>query len=461
MLAVAPGRRAGPVTRTGGPVCRPGEGQCHRWVRFGQSVRTRVPADAQPTDRPSGAAPPPRHAHCRPEGVGPGLPGGARGERTLQCGSAVDSAARGAPSSSSSILKRGWPRRQGCPHARQVPGRRLRSRTGAALPARAQRRRGLRLLVPLASLLTAPAVAHEPDFDFLAPQGLDTVVEGGPVLLRWRGTDSRGTSRVELYASSGAATRWRPAQTEADLHLTSRPLPLATAAPEFSWDTTGLPPGCYQPYAAVREPGENWYFVVPGKVVVRTATSVPPSVWFTNAPGDELDRYGHFVIRYRIHDPDSATTVSLAYGDGTSLHPIADGLVHPVGGGEGTVEFDASGLENGYYELHARVEAPGEPACEAFWTDVFYVPGGPYWQRDEELPDAGTPDGGEQEPPSPPVLPTPPGGEQDGGAPGDGRSRGCSAAPGGWLALGFALLVRWWRRPHAGRTGRPRGHASS
>lgn len=292
-------------------------------------------------------------------------------------------------------------------------------------------------------------MAHEPDFQMLSPEGLGHVVEvGTPVPLRWRVPDADNET-LELFTTREAVNPYRRPDSSVALRLTPVPLSLAKAPQEFTWDTTGLAPGCYQPYAAVREPAGTWYFVLPGKVTVRSATSVPPAVWFTNAPGEEVDAWGRFVLRYRVHDPDSATTVTLQYGDGTSLFPIAAGLTHPVGGGEGTAVFDASALENSYYELHARVEAEGEPPCEAFWTDVLYVPGGPY-RTDPgggtPVPDAGVPgeppDAGPPDPPSPPPPPPP---EEP-----PPRS-GCAAAGGGGLVLCLAELAAWTRRRRSTR----------
>ncbi|MCI0569759.1 MAG: hypothetical protein L0Y66_03335 [Myxococcaceae bacterium] len=311
--------------------------------------------------------------------------------------------------------------------------------------------RRVRRLLPLASLLAAPALAHQPDFAFLTPTGIGHVREGGPVELGWRGTDSQGTRQVQLFASRLAVSEWRRPDPALDTPITTEPLALATAPPHYAWDTTGLPPGCYQPYAAVREVTEDWYFVVPGKVTVRTPTFVPPSVWITNAPGEELDAFGHFVIRFQVHDPDSATTVSLKYGDGVSLYDIAEGLPVPAGGGEGSFEFDATGLRNGYFELYARVDAPGEPSCETFWSDVLYVEGGGY-----AVPDAGVADAGQQEPP-PPLKEWP---EDAGGARPSAlvEPTGCAASPGTFLVSGLVALAHAWRRARAATRSARRAH---
>ncbi len=301
-----------------------------------------------------------------------------------------------------------------------------------------------RVMVPLALLAAAPSLAHEPDFTFVEPQGLGTVLEQGQVQLRWEGSDLYGKFGIGLYASRKAVSTYVPPDPAADLPITQTDLPFGGGAPFYDWNLSGLAPGCYQAYAALRKEGETHYSPSPGKITVRTPEFVPSSVWITNSPDEELDERGRFLIRFQVDDPDSTTTVSLKYGDGTSLWDIADGISFPPGGGEGTWEFDASNLENRYYELYARVEAEGEPSCEALWTEALWVPGGPYEPiseptapGDENPPDPVEPTPTRPQTPTPEPLPVPP-------------ATGCSAAGGSLLAALLPLLSTR-RRPRPGK----------
>ncbi len=302
-------------------------------------------------------------------------------------------------------------------------------------------------IVPLALLAAAPARAHEPDFTFVEPQGLGSVLQDGQVRLRWEGSDLYGAFSIGLYASRNAVSSYVRPDLTTDLPITESDLTFgAGGVPYHDWDLTGLPPGCYQPYAVLRKPGETYFKPGPGKVTVRSPESVPPSVWITNFPDEEVDEHGRFIVRFRVNDPDSATTVTLKYGDGKTLFDLASGITFPPGGGEGTWEFDASQLENGYYELYAQVEAEGEPSCEALWPEALWVPGGPYAPITEEQPPTceGPPD-----PVDPiPTEPDP----QEVAAPADPPASGCSTCGSALLAPVVPLV---WSRLGRRRRGRP------
>ncbi|MGA9525733.1 MAG: galactose oxidase-like domain-containing protein [Myxococcaceae bacterium] len=296
------------------------------------------------------------------------------------------------------------------------------------------------VIVPIAILVAAPALAHQPDFTFVEPQGVGVVLEGGPVRLRWEGSDLYGKFGIGLFASRKAVSTYVPPDPATDMPITQTDLSLAEGVPYYDWDTTGLSPGCYQAYAVLRKEGEVYYSPAPGKVTVRTPEAVPPSVWITNLPDEEVDEHGRFIIRFKVNDPDSATTVSLKYGNGTTLFDLADGISFPPGGGEGTWEFDASALENGYYELYARVDSAGEPSCEALWVEALWVPGGPYAPITEEEPPTCE---GPVDPVPPPEVPSVPIPEVPVAPP-----VGCGCAGGGALAPVLPLLFfRRRRRP--------------
>lgn len=329
-------------------------------------------------------------------------------------------------------------------------------RDGAA----GQRRRAAGWLTALTCLVAPPVWAHAPSFDFYSPEGLENeVVPGTLVSVRWQAwvssDDPDRDKTLLLSASSGAVAEWREDQALL-IPLMPAPVPVVRGPQEMSWDTRGLSPGCYQLHAVVSDSGGTYPpYVGIGKLTVRAPGFVPPSVWFTNEMGEELDPSGHFVVRYRVRDPDSVTKVTLSIGDGTSLRVLAEGLEHPVGGGEGTFLLDATSLENRYYELHARAEAEGEPACEAFWRDLLYVIGGPYASPDGggSGADAGPPkegDGDSGTPIEPPGEPDAGRGPGDMEPPGE-PAGGCGAARGGGGALGFAMLLSWLRTTRQAR----------
>ncbi len=305
-------------------------------------------------------------------------------------------------------------------------------------------RRWTGVIVPIAFLAAAPAFAHEPDFTFLEPQGVDNVLAEGPVRLRWEGSDIFGKFGIGLYASRKAVSTYVRPDLTTDLPITETDLPFGGGLPYHDWETTGLSPGCYQAYAVLRKEGEVYYKPAPGKVTVRTPEAVPPSVWITNLPDEEVDEHGRFIIRFKVNDPDSATTVSLKYGDGKTLFDLTDGISFPPGGGEGTWEFDASALENGYYELYARVDSEGEPSCEALWLEALWIPGGPYEPITETEPPTCE---GPTEPEPTPTVPSVPVPDVPAAPPG-----GCGCGGGGALAPVLPLLfLRRRRRPEKRR----------
>jgi hypothetical protein len=310
--------------------------------------------------------------------------------------------------------------------------------------------------------------------------GLGHVVAAGePVTVAWEASLVAGDREktLELYATRQPIADWqRPGASIKDAQLTGAPLRLPGPTTQVTWDTTGLEPGCYQVYAVVHDGDDDWPFVQAGKVVVRAAGAgarVPPAVWFLNAPGEELDAQGRFVMRYRVEDADGPTRVTLSVGDGGTPLPVTEALPHAAGAHEGAFTFDATAFENGYYELHARAEAEGEPACEAFWTDALYVPGPPYAPPDAS-PDGGADGGTDGEDPedagagpAPDAGVTGPGADAgvpgaDAGVPGPPPvpgppvrpATGCQAGAGSWLAaLPLLLAGGRRRRPHPGSPG--------
>ncbi|MBI3181013.1 MAG: hypothetical protein HYZ28_02590 [Myxococcales bacterium] len=242
-----------------------------------------------------------------------------------------------------------------------------------------------------AALLLSPfaALAHGTLFTFLAPDGVGNLPDGGMALIRWSAYEPLGTVMLDFYASRRALSGWPQTGSQApDVLINPTSLLVADAGDTYAWVTSAAPAGCYQPYAMLRDPVEgDEYVESQGKVTVPGPSFVPPAVWIANTPGELVDPYGTFEIRFRVHDPDSATSVSLKYRDATGVYGIAEGLELPDGGGEGRYPFSVAGIPKGLYQLYARAEAPNEPPCETTWRGMLWVPGGPYL-------DAGVSDGG-------------------------------------------------------------------
>lgn len=245
-----------------------------------------------------------------------------------------------------------------------------------------------RWMVCLVALLAGRAGAHSVDFELVHPVGI-VQADGGVVPLRWQMTPTTEAWTLETYVTSrplsNSDTPW---EVGSEVLVDRRPL--VGPAGEVPWNTSGLAPGCYQPFALIVTSDEPAYAPGRAKIVVRGPTSVPPAIWITNGRGDRVDPSGKFHIRFRIEDPDSPTTVTLKYGDGSTEHTIVEGLSFPPGATESSYAFDVSALPIGYYDLYAEIRAAGEPSCGAYWGSVMYVPGGPYADGGTPLaPDAG------------------------------------------------------------------------
>ncbi len=244
------------------------------------------------------------------------------------------------------------------------------------------------------ALLSGRAAAHSVDFELVHPVGI-VQADGGVVPLRWQMTPAAEVWTLETYVTprplSNSDTPW---ERGSEVLVDRRPL--VGPAGEVPWNTSGLAPGCYQPFALVITSDEATYAAGPAKIVVRGPTSVPPAIWVTNARTERVDAFGRFHVRFRVVDPDSPTTVTLKYGDGSTEHTIVEGLSFPPGATEVSYAFDVSNLPVGYYDLYAESRAEGEPSCGAYWESVMYVPGGPYADGGTSLP---APDAASSQPP--------------------------------------------------------------
>jgi hypothetical protein len=175
------------------------------------------------------------------------------------------------------------------------------------------------------------------------------------VELRWIAYDADGTATVQLYASREALSGWSDPGGPEDVRVSMPEFPVQGSPDRFRWDVSHLGPGCYQPYALVADDMDlvpTWS-MAPGKLTVPGTGWTPPSVWLLNGTADRVDASGRLRVRYRVHDPDSPTTVSLKYRRGEQMGPIADGLSLPAGGGSLRLRREGPGAG------HVRAACPG------------------------------------------------------------------------------------------------------
>ena len=261
-----------------------------------------------------------------------------------------------------------------------------------------------------ALLCAGAALAHGNAVSFLVPSGAGAPVpSGAPVTLRWANGVSLEKPTVHLYVSREPFD-YDDTPPDPTTYQEIATLPLTGTSGEYVWTTTGVAPGCYQPFAVVSDSKGNDFEPSFGKITVAGPDFVPPTIWVTNDPNDEVDAYGRFEVRFRVQDPDSAMRVVLKTSDLTVWRDIVTDLRFEPGTHDAVYPFDVRGMPISTYDIYAEVHAEGEPSCGAYWESTYQVTGGPWAEPPSTTPDGGQtveePD--EPEPDPPPIEDPPP-----------------------------------------------------
>ena len=71
------------------------------------------------------------------------------------------------------------------------------------------------------------------------------------------------------------------------------------------WNASLVEPGCYHPYAILKDPIEGSSArLSQGLITVIDGGNVPASVWILNREFDQPTAAGTFTVRFRVDDPD-------------------------------------------------------------------------------------------------------------------------------------------------------------
>ncbi len=284
-------------------------------------------------------------------------------------------------------------------------------------------------------LFAGAAQAHLVAFDFIAPSGAGQVSDGGVYALRWvDSVDSTGMTVFELYAARGGVGPFASG-LDASVEVTQASVAIDDPLDLFLWDTRGLEPGCYQPYALVHDPIEGTSARPAAGVVTVAPTdggNVPPSLWFVTVPSTQPDDAGNLALELDYEDPEDPGTLALEwYGSDHDGGALASGLPLPQGGGHFAYTLPRALLPGpGSYFLRAVAHSQDGRDCAVWWGGFVWVPGGDggvdagadAGTDAGDAADAGQPDAG--------TTPPPP-----------SRGCGCDAAGGAFGLLGLIRAV--------------------
>ncbi len=290
----------------------------------------------------------------------------------------------------------------------------------------------------LFALLPSVALAHVVTFDFVEPSGVGARTDGGMIAIQWvDGPDPSGLADLMFFASRNGLAPFAAAPR--DTQLNASPVAVADPANVLPWDTTAVPPGCYQPFAVLHDQIEG-ETTRPAAGVITVAPpdggNIPPALWILNLVSDKPADGGQFALRIKVVDPDDVGELTVRWSDGADAGgTIVAGLPTNDGGGTLTYAFNARSLPPAaVYYLRAEAKGFDGQRCETWWSGN--LPGnrapdaGPV---DAGAIDAGTADGGIE----PPLTP---------------RGCGCSAGSGPIAWVGALWLAR--RRGGRPTTGR-------
>lgn len=279
-------------------------------------------------------------------------------------------------------------------------------------------------------LWAAAAGAHTFAFDFITPSGAGTRTDGGVTVIQWvDGPDPNDLAKLTLYAQRNGIAPFGVGVKDAQYGPMGIPVsdPLNLAV----WDATGLPTGCYQPFALMVDQIEGTTLrLSTGVVTVAPADggNVPPALWVLNQPGEKPSDAGTLGLRIKIDDPDDRGTLAIRWSNGADAGGmVVSGLPVPDGGGTVTYAVDPRFLPPAQtYYFEAEVTSFDGQVCAVWWSGnvAGSIPAAP----DAGGGDAGVDAGMDPSDGGPPVNPP--------------RGCGCSAGGGPVGLLVLALLVR-------------------
>ncbi|MBS1153591.1 MAG: hypothetical protein H6Q89_5289 [Myxococcaceae bacterium] len=241
----------------------------------------------------------------------------------------------------------------------------------------------------VAAWLVSTVSAHVVPFVFLAPDGVTGADDGGRAVVRWlAGPDPTGAAEFSLYASRDGTAPFARPRYDATVDATSRPAFDGLTL----WNTRGLSPGCYQPFAEVNDLSEGISWRVANGVVVVAPTdagNVPPALWVLSPANEPVLPNGNLPLRYQVLEPDDPSSVSVFWGlpDGGGAR-VAGGLAVPPGGTVATVILPAAEIPAGGAWLRFEVLSADGRSCSTWWGGRFEPKG------QSAADDGGTADGG-------------------------------------------------------------------
>jgi hypothetical protein len=227
-----------------------------------------------------------------------------------------------------------------------------------------------RLTASLLLLVGTSAAAHVVGFTFFTPAGLDGRTDGGTFTLSWAdGPDSKGTAAFTLHAARDGAPPFRLPTADVDLETTPRPVP--DLADTFRWDTRGVAPGCYQPFARMTDPEEG--------VTLRPADGLVtvspddggnrwPVAWVTTPSGSTPNDAGALDLRVGYDDPDDVLELTVRWASPDAGGTLASGLPLTPGRGETAYAVNPAFIAAaGPLYLQIEVRSADGHSCSAWW----------------------------------------------------------------------------------------------
>ncbi|MBX7101792.1 MAG: hypothetical protein K1X89_29020, partial [Myxococcaceae bacterium] len=220
------------------------------------------------------------------------------------------------------------------------------------------------------------ALAHVVPFDFVAPSGVGQATQGGKTTLQWvDGMDPQGLAAFQLFASRGGLPPDAPPAR--DLTLSDAGLPVNEPSNVFEWVTSGLAPGCAQPFAVMQDTIEG-ETVRPSRGVLRIRPedggNEPPALWVVTPPDEPPAADGTLQVRVKVVDPDDVGAVTLSWTRGDAGGFLAGPLPVPDGGGLLSYPLRRGELPPGAAFLRAEVVGFDGQRCAVWWPGVLQGP---------------------------------------------------------------------------------------
>jgi hypothetical protein len=287
----------------------------------------------------------------------------------------------------------------------------------------------------LGGLLLWPvaAAAHVVPFDFIAPSGAGERTVDDAAGVQWSASDPMDIADFTLWAVRGTAAPF--VEPPKDVAVMSGARAVNDPLQVYSWDTHGVTPGCYQPFAEVHDPIEGRSLRLAAGIIgvgPSDGGNQPVVLWLGGSGVHRADADGGFTLQFQVLDPDDDPQLIVRY-----LTATLDGggtLATGLRADSGTFVVDTHQLlpAAGWY---LQIEAQTPSSTCAAWFQGELLPPLPNGDDDAGVADAGPP--------------TADAGQPDAGtAPAPRASCGCANA-GGSVAIWLAALGLMRRRLRA------------